>query len=88
MKVCVYRDGTRKLRVEAHPQHFVIARVIVVREVDVVFPKQVVGDLGLREVHQRRGVFECEWLIRRSEQDGRKAADQLALARGRFARRH
>ena len=35
------------IRRELHPDHFVIARIVVVRKIDVVFPEQVIRDEAL-----------------------------------------
>ena len=51
--------------VQSDPEEFVIARVVVVRKVDVVFPKEVVGDPRrvwvnhCRDVQQTEGLTSC-----------------------------
>ena len=71
-------DVLAALRVH-DPDHLVIARVVVFRKVDVVFPEEVIGDQAAVGMHDHGGVAQAEEFGRRRVEARRETAGERPL---------
>lgn len=68
-----------------YPDDFVIAGVVVFGEINIVFPKEVIGDQPLRRMQNCREILEREKLRRRRERSRSEASNQRPFFSSQFA---
>src|SRR5262245_1809842 len=71
-------DGETRA-VISDPDDFVIARVVVIGEIDVVRPEEVIGDQRLHRMMNSDDILQRKWIGARLKQAGSKSHDRVFL---------
>ena len=83
MPVGVHACDPLRGRIVFDPHDFMVARIVVARESEIVFPEKMIGDDRLFRMKDRGDVFERKKLVRHVVQPGRELLHERALRCGR-----